>query len=96
MRVDGIQAHACGVHPGDHQVSANVALVSEEVLLQHRHTCDDAGFPAGREGVEFQVRGDDGGGEFRVGGGASARAPYLRSDVVKLLAILGTQRASDF
>lgn len=46
--------------------------------------------------MEFQVRGDDGGGEFGVGGGAGARAPYLRGDVVKLLAILETRRASDF
>lgn len=46
--------------------------------------------------MEFQVRGDDGGGEFGVGGGAGSRAPYLRSDVVKFLAILQTRGRSDF
>jgi len=32
--------------------------------------------------VEFEVRGDDGGGEFGVCGCAGAGTPYLGSDVM--------------
>lgn len=38
--------------------------------------------------MEFEVGGDDGGGEFGVGGSSCSCAPDLRRDVVKLLAVL--------
>lgn len=88
MRVHGEEAHTGGVHAGHDEVGADVALVSEEVLLQHRHHGDDAGFPARREGVEFEVGGDEGGGEFGVGGGACSGTPYLGGDVVEFFAVL--------
>jgi len=65
-----------------------VALVAEEVLLEHGHAGDDAGGAAGGEGVQFEVGGDQGGGEFGVGGGAGAGAPDLGGDVVEFFAVL--------
>ena len=42
--------------------------------------------------MQLEVGGDEGGGEFGVGGGACARAPDLRRDVVQFFAVLGTER----
>jgi len=58
------------------------------VLLEHGHAGDDAGLAAGREGVQLEVGGDDGSGEFGVGGCSGAGAPDLRGDVVELFAVL--------
>jgi hypothetical protein len=79
---------AGGIAAGDYEVCADVALVAEEVLLEEGHDGDHAWFAAGGEGVEFEVGGDDGGGEFGVGGGSCSGAPDLRGDVVELLAVL--------
>lgn len=65
-----------------------MALVAEEMLLQHRHAGYDAGCAASGEGVEFEVGRDDGGGEFGVGGCAGAGAPDAGGDVVEFFAIL--------
>ena len=86
--VHGEEVGAGGVDAGHDQVRADVALVAEEVLLEEGHAGDDARLAARREGVELEVRGDDGGGELGVGGRAGARAPDLRRDVVELLAVL--------
>ena len=37
--------------------------------------------------MQFEVRGDQGGGEFGVGGGAGARAKNVGRDVVDLFAV---------
>jgi hypothetical protein len=87
--VDGEEVCARGVDAGDDKVCADVALVAEEVLLEHGHACDDAGLAAGGEGVQFEVRGDDGRGELGVCGRAGAGAPDVGGDVVELLAVLG-------
>jgi hypothetical protein len=79
---------ARGVHARNDEVGADVPLVAEEVLLQHRHARYDARLAAGREGVQLEVRRDDGGCEFRVGGGAGARAPDLGGNVVEFFAVL--------
>ena len=88
MRVHREETDARRIHARNDEIRADVALVLEEVLLQHRHAGDDARLAARREGVQFEVRGDEGGGEFGVGGGAGAGTPYLGGDVVKFLAIL--------
>ena len=90
--VHGKEVGACGVHAGNDEVSANVTLVAEEMLLQHRHAGDDARFAAGREGVQFEVRRDDGSGELGVCGGSCAGAPDVGGDVVEFLAVLGGVR----
>jgi hypothetical protein len=59
------------------------------MLLQQRHDRDDAGLAACAEGVEFEVGGDEGGGEFGVGCGSGAGAPDTRGDVVEFFAVLG-------
>ena len=89
MRVHREETDTRGVHPRNDEIRADVALVLEEVLLQHRHAGHDARFAARREGVQFEVGGDEGGGEFGVGGGAGAGTPYLGGDVVEFFTILG-------
>lgn len=88
VRVHGEEAHARGIHAGHHQVRPDVALVSEEVLLEHGHACHDAGLAACGEGVQLQLRGDERGGEFGIGCGSGSGAPDLGGDIVKLLAVL--------
>lgn len=39
--------------------------------------------------MQLEVGGDDGGGEFGVGGCARTGTPYLRGDVVEFFAVLG-------
>lgn len=85
--VDGEEVGARGVAAGDDEVGANVALVAEEVLLEHRHAGDDAGLAACREGVQLELRGDERRRELGVGGRAGAGAPDLGGDVVQLLAV---------
>jgi hypothetical protein len=82
VRVHGEQSNARRIHPGNHQIRADVALVSEEVLLEHGHAGDDARVAARRERVQFDVGADQRGGELGVGRGAGASAPDLRGDVV--------------
>ena len=79
---------ACRIAAGYDEVRADVALVAEEVLFQHRHDRDDARFAACGKGVQFEVRGNEGGGEFGVGCCAGARAPDLGGDVVEFFAVL--------
>jgi hypothetical protein len=86
--VDGEEVSARGVAAGDDEVSADVALVAEEVLLQHGHAGDDAGLAAGGQGVQLELGRDECGGELGVGGGARTRAPDLGGDEVQLLAVL--------
>jgi len=38
--------------------------------------------------MEFEVGGDDGGREFSISSCSGAGAPYLRGNVVELLAVL--------
>jgi hypothetical protein len=92
--VDGEEMRAGGVNTRNDEVGANVALVAEQMLLQHGHAGDDAGLAAGGEGVQFEVGGDDGSGKLGVGGGTGTSAPNLRGDVVELLAVLGYVRPS--
>ena len=75
---------------GYYEVRADVALVSEQVLFEHGHDGDDARFAACAEGVQLEVGGDEGGGEFGVGGCAGAGAPDLGGDVVEFFAVLYT------
>lgn len=84
----GEQVRARRVAAGYYEVGADVALVPEQVLLQHGHDGHDARFAAGREGVQLEVGGHQGRGELGVGRGAGAGAPDLRCDVVQLLAVL--------
>lgn len=88
MGVHGEEPHAGGIHPGDDEIGADVALVSEQMLLEQRHACHDARLATRRQGVQFEVGGDDGGREFGVCGCAGAGTPYLRGDVVEFLAVL--------
>lgn len=88
MCVDGEELAAGRIHACYYQIRANVALVAEEVLFEHGHDRDDTRFPARRQRVEFEVGGDEGGGEFGVCGCASAGTPDLRRDVVQFLAVL--------
>lgn len=88
VRVHGEQVRARGVAAGYYEVRADVALVPEQVLLQHGHDGHDARFAAGREGVQLEVGGHQGRGELGVGRCAGAGAPDLRCDVVQLLAVL--------
>ena len=88
MGVDGEEVGAGRVAAGDDEVGANVALVAEQVLLEHGHAGDDARLAARRQRVQLQLRRDERRRELGVGGGAGAGAPNLRRDVVQFLAVL--------
>ena len=82
MRVNGEEVGTCRITARDNEVSADVALVAEEMLLKHSHDGNDAGFAAGGESMQLEVGGYEGGSELRVGCGAGAGAPDLGGDVV--------------
>lgn len=82
MGVNGKEAYAGRINTGYNEVSADVALILEQVLLEHCHAGNDPRFTTRRKGVEFQVRGNDGSGEFRICGCAGAGAPDLGSNVM--------------
>lgn len=88
MGVHGEEMGTGRIAPSHDEVSADVALVAEEVLFEEGHDGGDAGFATRREGVQFDVGGDEGGCEFGVGGCACAGAPDLRGDVVQFFAVL--------
>lgn len=88
VRVHGKQVGAGRVDACDHQVRADVTLVPEEVLLEKGHARHDARLAARGQRVQLQLGGDQGRGEFRVGGGAGAGAPDVGGDEVQLFAVL--------
>lgn len=88
VRVDGEEVGSRGIDTGHDEVGADVALVAEEVLLEHGHACDDARFAPGGEGVQLELGADQGGRELGVGGCAGAGAPDVGRDVMELLAVL--------
>lgn len=88
MSVNSEETNACGVNPCHDKIRADVSLVAEEVLFQHCHAGDDAGRPAGREGVQFEVGGDQCGGKLGISGGTSAGAPDRRGDVMEFFTVL--------
>jgi hypothetical protein len=65
-----------------------VSLVAEQMLLEHGHACHDAGIAACGEGVELDVGGNQGCGEFSVCCSTGAGTPYLGRDVVEFFAVL--------
>lgn len=88
MGVDSKKMGAGGVDARDHQVGADVPLVAEEVLLEKCHAGYDARLAACGQRVQLELRGDQGRGEFRVGGGAGTGAPDVGGDEVELFAVL--------
>ena len=73
--MDSEETDAGWIYTCDDEVGADMALVAEEVLFQHCHDGDDSRWAAGRQGVEFEIRGDQGGGELGVGCCTCAGAP---------------------
>jgi hypothetical protein len=55
MGVHGEEMRAGGIASSDDEVSADVTLVAEEVLLEECHYGHNAWFTAGGEGVEFEI-----------------------------------------
>lgn len=88
MCVDGVEPNASRVNTSNNEIGADIALVTEKMLLQHCHACNHAWGTAGREGVKFEVRADKVGGEFGVGGGTRTCTPDLRGYFVEFLAVL--------
>ena len=88
MGMDGEEADTCWVDASNYKICADMALVTKQVLFQHCHDRGDTGRPASREGMEFEVRGDQGSSEFSICSGAGAGTPDGRRDEVKLFAIL--------
>lgn len=88
VSVHGKEVGTGGVYAGNDEVGTDVALVPEEMLLEHGHAGDDAGFAAGGEGMQLEVGRYDGGGELCVGGCTGTSTPDVRGDVVQLLAVL--------
>jgi hypothetical protein len=88
VRMHCEEAYTCRVHASHHEVRPDVALIAEEVLLEHSHAGHHAGLAARREGVQLELRRDKRGGELGVGGRPSTCAPDLGSDIMQLFAIL--------
>lgn len=88
MRVDGEQVGSRRIDARDDEVGADVTLVAEKVLLEHGHARHDARLAARRKRVQLELGGDQGRGEFGVGGGAGASAPDVGGDEVQLFAVL--------
>lgn len=86
--VHGEEPDARGVDACDDEVRADVALVAEEVLFQECHHGHHTRLAAGAERVQFEVGGDERGGEFGVGCSAGAGAPDRGGDVVQFFAVL--------
>jgi hypothetical protein len=86
--MNGEEMNACRIHTCDHEISADVALVSEKVLFQHRHTSDYARQPASGKRVQFNVGADESGGKLGIGGRSGAGTPNLGCYIVQFLTIL--------
>ena len=87
MRVDGEQVRPFDVDAAQHQRGRDVALVPEQVRLEHLQGRGDAGRAARGEAVQGQGRGDHARRVFRVGRGAGAAAVDVGGDEVDLLAV---------
>jgi hypothetical protein len=90
----GEESNTGGIHTCYNEICPDVSLVPEEVLLEHGHASHDSGFAASGEGVKLEFGGDESSCEFGVCGGTGSSTPYLRGDVVKLLAVLGRSKSA--
>ena len=88
VRGDGVELGAVQIEAAEHERSANLALVSEQHLLEHGHGGVDAAGAAGQQAVQSKFGRDEGGGELCVGGRAGSAAVHVRGEVVDLLAVL--------
>ena len=86
--MDGEETDACWIDACHDEVCADVALIAEEMLLEHSHDCDDTRSAASGEGVQFEVGGDESGGELGISSCTCASAPDRGGDEVQLFAVL--------
>lgn len=82
MGVDGKETNSRGVNSSDNEIRADVSLISEEMLFEHRHARHHSRLASGGEGMELQLRGDEGGGKLGVRSRSGSSTPYLRRDVM--------------
>lgn len=64
------QMYPCRINSSNDKVRPDVALVAEQVLFKECHACHNAWLAAGRQRVEFEGGGDEGGGKFCASGGS--------------------------
>lgn len=88
MRMHSEESNTRRIDTSNDKISTDMSLVLEEMLFQHRHTGDHSGLSACREGMQFEVRGDEGGGEFGICCCAGAGTPYLGRDIMEFFAVL--------
>ena len=88
VRVDGEQVRPLDVDAAEHERRRDVALVPEQMRLEHLQGRGDARGAARREAVQRERGRDHARRVFGVGRGARAAAVDVRGDKVDLLAVL--------
>lgn len=88
MCVHAEESNAGGIDASNDEICTDMALVAEQMLLQHRHTGDNARRATSGESMKLKIRGDECCSEFGICSGTSTSAPDLRSNEVKLFAVL--------
>lgn len=88
MRRHSEQLGAVLVVAAEHQRSTNVALVPEQVLLEHRQRGHNAGARTGIQLVQLHIARDELGDELCVRRRARTAAPDAFGNVVDLFAVL--------
>ena len=92
--MDGKETNSRGIDAGHDYICPNVALVAEQVLLEHSHDCDNTRGPAGGERVKLKAGGDQGCSKLGVGCGPGTGAEDGRRDVVQFFTILSKDSVS--
>lgn len=64
MGVDGEEMDSGRIDTSDDEVSSDVTLVAEEMLLEHSHAGNDSRLAAGAKCVKLEVGRHDCGGEL--------------------------------
>ncbi len=88
VRRDSEELRARGVKAAEDERRADLPLVLEQALLEHRHRRDHPWFPACGELVELHVGRDELRDELGVRRSSRTAAPDVVGDVVDLLAVL--------
>eukprot|EP00287_Rhodomonas_sp_CCMP768_P032985 CAMPEP_0202835438 /NCGR_PEP_ID=MMETSP1389-20130828/36654_1 /ASSEMBLY_ACC=CAM_ASM_000865 /TAXON_ID=302021 /ORGANISM="Rhodomonas sp., Strain CCMP768" /LENGTH=267 /DNA_ID=CAMNT_0049510943 /DNA_START=106 /DNA_END=909 /DNA_ORIENTATION=+ len=94
VRVHGEERRTGAVDTTNDEGGANVALIPEQVLRDHRHRSGDSAFPSGVEAVQRQLRADHLSNILAVGRCASSAAENIWCKVVNFVAILVSNNRS--
>jgi hypothetical protein len=94
VRVDGVEARPGDIDTAENKSGADVALVAEQIALEHGHGRSNTSFAVGGHAMQFELCADHLGGGLGIGSRSSTTAVDVLGNVVDLFAVLVAHRGT--